>query len=387
LSHNISDVGRKKRGRGMKPRSTALDHLYGVILAGGRGTRFWPRSRRLHPKQLMHLWDRNGEGTSLLQQTVERLRPLIPAERMWIFTNEWLQREVIRQLPEVPREQIVAEPVQRNTGPCAGLAAELILHRDPDAVLGLFPSDQLIQKPAAFLKAIRLAARHAAEGSIVVLGIVPRWPETGYGYMEFPARPSHRNTKAIRIRRFREKPALQVARRYLRSGRFFWNSGMFFWKASIIREELRTHLPKTARVLDKISQHAATASASGRQRVLNALYPSCENISVDYAVLEKAQRVLGIPCDFGWSDVGSWNALHDLSPQDAQGNVLRSEALLLDSSGLLIDVPGKLVAGIGLRDLVVVETKDALLIVRREEAQQVSQLVKLLEQARREELL
>jgi mannose-1-phosphate guanylyltransferase len=371
----------------MKRRNTFLDHLHGVILAGGRGTRFWPRSRRLHPKQLMHLWNDGGNQSSLLQQTVERLRPLIPAERIWVFTNEWLRREVIRQLPQVPPSQIVAEPVQRNTGPCAGLAAELILRRDPDAVLGLFPSDHLIQKPAALLKVVRLAARHAAEGNIVVLGIAPRWPETGYGYMEFPARPSHRNANAIPIRQFREKPALAAARRYLRAGRFFWNSGMFFWKASTFREELRTHLPKTARILHRIAERAGAAPTGGWQRVLKALYPSCENISVDYAVLEKARCVLGIPCDFGWSDVGSWNAVHDLSPQDASGNVLRSEALLLDSSGLLIDVPGKLVAGIGLRDLVVVETSDALRIARREDAQRVSELVKLLEQVRRNELL
>jgi mannose-1-phosphate guanylyltransferase len=334
----------------------------------------------------MHLWGGN-DGASLLQQTVERLRPLIPNDHIWVFTNEGLQREVARQLPNVPRDQIVAEPVQRNTGPCAGLAAELILQRDPKAVLGVFPSDQLVQRPAAFLKVVRLAARHAAEGNIVVLGIAPRWPETGYGYMEFPARPSHRNSKAVLIRRFREKPELAVARRYLRAGRFFWNSGMFFWKANTIQDALRTHLPKTARVLGRIAQRVASSHAARRQRVLNELYPSCENISVDYAVLEKASRVLGIPCDFGWSDVGSWNAIYDLSKQDANGNVLRSEAVLLDSTGMLIDAPGKLVAGIGLRDLVVVETKDALLIARREDAQQVSPLVKLLEQARRDELL
>ena len=370
----------------MKRTSAALDHLYGVILAGGRGTRFWPRSRRRFPKQLMKLWSE----TSLLQQTVARLGPLIPPSRIWIFTNSWLQREIIRQLPEVPRSQIIAEPVQRNTAPCAGLAAELILRHDSKAVLGLFPSDHLIGKPAAFRKVIRLAALQAAQGAIVVLGIAPRWPETGYGYMEFPSRPAHRNQRAIPILRFREKPALAVARRYLRAGRFFWNSGMFFWKASTYLEELRTHLPKTAQVLKTIAGRVPSAASGGPrrlQRVLNELYPSCENISVDYAVLEKAKRVLGIPCEFGWSDVGSWRAVHDLSPADPKGNVLRTEALLLDSTGLLIDVPGKLVAGIGLEDLVVIETPDALLIARRDQAQQVSEIVKRLEQSRREELL
>ncbi|MBI4479590.1 MAG: mannose-1-phosphate guanylyltransferase [Acidobacteria bacterium] len=371
----------------MRNGSSPIDHLYGVILAGGRGTRFWPRSRRLHPKQLMHLWGPPGDTASLLQQTVARLRPVIPSQRIWIFTNEWLLKEVVRQLPEVPRQQVIAEPVQRNTGPCAGLAAELILRQDRDAILGLFPSDQLMTKPAAFLKVIRLAARHAAGGSMVVLGIAPRWAETGYGYMEFPSRPAHRNAKAVPIRQFREKPALAVARRYLRAGRFFWNSGMFFWQASTFQLELRKHLPKTARVLENIAQRAPTVNPVGFQRVLNALYPSCENISVDYAVLEKAQRVLGIPSEFGWSDVGSWNAVYDLSKRDSTGNVLRTEALLLDSTGLLIDVPGKLVAGIGLRDLVVVETKDALLIARREDTQQVSELVKRLHQAGRDDLL
>jgi len=372
--------------------SKAGKHLHGVILAGGRGTRFWPRSRRLFPKQLMNLWgpagDQQGQSASLLQQTVARLAPLIPAERIWIFTNAWLREQVIRQLPGVPRAQIIAEPVQRNTAPCAGLAAELILRHDPDAVLALLPSDHLIGKPAAFLKVVQLAARHASEGAIVVLGIAPRWPETGYGYMEFAARPAHRNTRAIPIRQFREKPALAVAQRYLRSKRFFWNSGMFFWKASTFRAELQQHLPRTARVLEEIADRAAAKADNRRLAgVLKELYPTCENISVDYAVLEKAKRVLGIPCEFGWSDVGSWNAVYDLSARDVKNNVLRSEALLLDSTGLLVDVPGKLVAGIGLHDLVVVETDDALLIVRRDQAQQVSEIVKRLEQARREELL
>ena len=364
-------------------RSASLDHLYAVILAGGRGTRFWPRSRRLFPKQLMTL----SGTTSLLQQTVERLSPLIPPSRVWIFTNEWLRKEVARQLPDVPRAQIVAEPMQRNTAPCAGLAAELIAQKDPEAILGVLPSDHLIGKPAAFLKVVRLATAEAAQGSIVVLGIAPRWPETGYGYMEFPKRPADRNSKAYPIRKFREKPTLPVAQQYLRAGRFFWNSGMFFWKANTLREELAAHLPKTAAVLGKIAVQAGKADASRLASVLKRLYRSCENISVDYAVIEKSTRVVGIPCEFGWSDVGSWNAVHDLAPSDASGNVLKTEALLIDSSGLLIDAPGKLVAGVGLKDLLIVDTKDALLIVPRDQAQQVSQLVKMLEQSRRDDLL
>jgi mannose-1-phosphate guanylyltransferase len=360
------------------------DHLYGVILAGGRGTRFWPRSRRRFPKQLMNFLG----DTSLLQQTVARLRPLIPPRNIWVFTNEYLSREIARQLPQVPRTQIVAEPVQRNTAPCIGLAAELVLRQDPEAVLGVFPSDQTIGKRAVFLNVVRLASRHAAEGAVVVLGIAPRWPETGYGYMEFAARPSHRNRRALPIRQFREKPNLARARRYLASRRFFWNSGMFFWRASTIRDLLQTHLPETAAVLAGIArQFGRSSDTPGLRSALKRFYPRCENISVDYAVLERTPGVLGIPCEFGWSDVGSWKAVYDLLPRDSAENVLRTEALLLDSRGLLVDVPGKLVAGIGLRDLVVVETPDALLVARRERAQEVSQLVKELERARRDKLL
>ncbi len=371
----------------MSSRSAAEDrHLYAVILAGGRGTRFWPRSRRRTPKQLMNFWGQ----TSLLQQTVERLRPIIPPERVWVFTNGHLVREVVRQLPEVPRAQIVAEPVQRNTAPCAGLAAELIGARDPDAVLGVFPSDQAIGKPSVFRRVVRLAARQAAQGEIVILGIAPRWPETGYGYVEFARRPALQPLRALTVKRFREKPPLAVAQRYLRSRRFFWNSGMFFWKASTFQEALRRYLPRTAEVLQAIVQEGGGNNrvASARlQRALAKRYAACENISVDYAVLEKAPRVVGIPCDIGWSDVGSWNAVFDHLPKDRDGNVLRSETLLLDSSGLFVDVPGKIVAGAGLKDLVIVETPDALLVVRRDRSQDVSQIVKRLEEARREDLL
>lgn len=370
----------------MSTRRGPSGRLYGVILAGGRGTRFWPRSRRNNPKQLMKLWGKS----SLLRQTVDRLRPMIPSRDIWVFTNRNLVREVCRQLPDVPRAQIIAEPVQRNTAPCIGLAAELIAARDPDAVLGVFPSDHLIRKPATFHRVLRLAAKQARLGKIVVLGISPRWPETGYGYVEFARRPALAPLRALPVKRFREKPSLAVARRYLKTKRFFWNSGMFFWKASVIRDALQRHLPRTAKTLAAI--RAKLSGPGGIQlkrlpRVLAELFPACENISVDYAVLEKASQVVGIPCDFGWNDLGTWSAVYDLLPHDDRQNALCSETLLIDSSGLLVDVPGKLVAAVGLQDLIVVETKDALLIVRRDQTQQISRVVSQLEKARREELL
>ncbi|MBI2817380.1 MAG: mannose-1-phosphate guanylyltransferase [Acidobacteria bacterium] len=357
-------------------------HLYAVILAGGRGTRFWPRSRRRTPKQLMSF----GNGRTLLQQTIDRLSPLISPGNVWVFTNQLLAKAVSRQLPEVPSSQIIAEPVQRNTAPCAGLAAELILARDPEAVLGVFPSDHVVLKPAAFRNVVRLAERQARLGNIVVLGIRPRWPETGYGYMEFSRIPQINPPRALAVKQFREKPNMAVAERYIRAKRFFWNSGMFFWKASVIRDALRQHLPETSAVLSSIGECAYRKNGKVT-RILNDLYPSCQNISVDYAVLEKASNVVGIPCDIGWNDLGSWQAVYDLLPHDQNSNVLRSETLLLDSGGLYVDVPGKMVGAVGVQNLVIVETSDALLIVPRERAQDVTRLVSEIEKAGREELL
>jgi mannose-1-phosphate guanylyltransferase len=334
----------------------------------------------------MKLWGQR----SLLAQTVARLQPLIPPSRIWVFTSEELVRQVARELPEVPRGQIVAEPCQRNTGPCAGLAAELIGAGDPEAILGVFPSDHAIGKPGRFRRVAAMAAKHAAQGAMVTLGIEPRWPETGYGYVEFPSIPNLKRVEAIEVQRFHEKPPLATARRYLRAGRYFWNSGMFFWTARTIREALRSYLPRTAEVLATIAgklEDGKEINLGRRQRILKQLYPQCENISVDYAVLEKAPHVVGIPCSIGWNDVGSWNALYDLLPHDHRDSALRTETLLIDSKGLLVDVPGKLVAGVGLEDLVIVETKDALLVTRRERSQEVSRIVRELEQGRRKDLL
>ena len=370
----------------MSKKATTKNHLHAVILAGGRGTRFWPRSRRNFPKQLMSF----GDGPSLLQQTVERLEPLIPLENIWIFTNQYLSKQVAKQLPGVPRNQIIAEPMQRNTAPCAGLAAELILAKDPDAILGVFPSDHAVLQPARFLKTVQLAAKQAESGKIVVLGIHPRWPETGYGYMEFGQIPKINPLKAVPVKQFREKPSLDVAVRYLRAKKFYWNSGMFFWKATVIRDAIRNFLPETASVLREIGTRVAkikSPTPTRIEKVLNEFYPKCQNISVDYAVLEKAKNVVGIPCEIGWNDLGSWQAVYELHPRDTNQNVLRSEGLIIESSGLYVDVPGKLVGVVGLKDLVIVDSGDALLVVHRDRAQDVSRLVAELEKSGKHHLL
>jgi mannose-1-phosphate guanylyltransferase len=353
---------------------------YGLILAGGRGTRFWPRSRRTRAKQVLRfLGDR-----SLIQQTVDRLSPVIPPDRLWVLTNEHLRAEIVRQLPELPKNQILAEPTQRNTAPAIGLAAHILQSVDANAVMGVFPSDHMISKPARYLRFVRDAFKAASEGKIVVLGIQPRWPETGYGYIEFPKGARAGSLDPLAVRRFREKPELPRAKQYVKSGNFYWNAGMFFWKTSVLLDALREFLPKTATLLASLPAFANRRFASQ----LKEAFPHCENISIDYAVLEKARGVVGYATDdFGWNDVGSWNALYELLPRDGSANVIRGDALAHASSGNYIDAEGKLVALVGVKDLVIVDTPDALLIADRSRAQEVGDLVKLLEKQRRHSLL
>ncbi|HXA06622.1 MAG TPA: sugar phosphate nucleotidyltransferase [Bryobacteraceae bacterium] len=357
-----------------------MPNYYGLILAGGRGTRFWPRSRRRHAKQVLTIF---GERT-LIQSTVDRLAPLIPAQRLWINTSPLLRDEIVRQLPEIPPRQILAEPAQRNTAPAIGLAAHILHSFDPDAVMGVFPSDHVIAKPRRYLQFARAALRAAAGGKIVVLGITPRWAETGYGYIEFPQGTRAGSLDASPVLRFREKPDVRTAAKYVAAKRFFWNAGMFFWRADVLLGALRRHLPKTATLLASLPRFSDRRFAAR----MNQTFPLCENISIDYAVLERAGNVEGLACDeIGWNDVGSWDAVYELSPRDRNGNAARSLFVSAESNGNYIDAGNKLVALLGANNLIIVDTPDALLIVDRERAQQVGDIVKLLEQNRRDDLL
>jgi mannose-1-phosphate guanylyltransferase len=354
-------------------------HYYALILAGGRGTRFWPRSRRSSAKQVLSVV---GER-SLIQATVDRLAPIVAAERIWVLTNEHLRDTIVRQLPEVPKRQILAEPMQRNTAPAIGLAAQVLHSADRHAVMGVFPSDHVIGHPGRFRSTLRAAFRGAADGRLMVVGIPPRWPETGYGYIEFPRKGAEAG-KIAPVRKFHEKPELAKARRYVAAGHYFWNSGMFFWRAEVLLDELRRHLPKTATVL------ASLPPFGGRKfdASLKSAFPLCDNISIDYAVLEKSDRVSGIPADdFGWNDVGSWNAVYELLPRDGCGNVIARESVCVDAHNNFVDARGKTVALLGVADLIVVDTPDALLVATRERAQQVGEIVKALEKQQRHELL
>ncbi|HEX3353896.1 MAG TPA: mannose-1-phosphate guanylyltransferase [Terriglobales bacterium] len=357
-------------------------NFHPVILAGGRGTRFWPLSRQRRAKQLLAL---DGKQT-MIQQTVARLLPLAASSHFWIITNQHLRREVVRQLPRLRQSHILAEPAGRNTAPAIGLAAFILLNTDPCAVLGLFPSDHVIGNEARYRAVLKNAIRIAAAGeNIVVLGIRPTRAETGYGYIEAG---SPFENKALRVRRFTEKPDAARAAQFVSAGNYFWNSGMFLWSARTLTSALLEHLPKTAALLQKIASSYGTSKFAG---TFARLYPKCENISIDYAVLEPRSskgelnsNIICLPADFGWNDLGSWTALHEhhsAKSRPREGNLVTGKGLFaFEAKGNYIHAPGKFVAALGVDDLVVVETEDALLITTRQRAQDVGKVVKYLDE-------
>jgi mannose-1-phosphate guanylyltransferase len=359
-----------------------------VILAGGRGTRFWPLSRKRLAKQLLPL---NTEQ-SMIQETVARLSGAATADDIWVITNSDLRDNIVKQLRKVPKRQIVAEPAGRNTAPAIGLAAFILLHHDPDAVLGLFPSDHVIANERRFLRDLKTAIKIAQAGeNIVVMGVKPTRAETGYGYIETGA---ELKDGVLRVRRFTEKPDTAKAEQFVAAGNFFWNSGMFVWNASTLAAALTEHLPKTAKLLAEI---AATYGTRKFESTFARLYPKCENISVDYAVLERrsakgdqASNIYCIPADFGWNDLGSWAAHfeHRQSQQPKAQNVLAAaDSFVLDAQGNYLHAPGKFVAVVGVENLVIVDSGDALLITTRDRAQDVGKIVKYLDEKKFKKLV
>ncbi len=363
-----------------------------VILAGGSGTRFWPRSRRARAKQVLAL---DGER-SMIQQTVERLKPLAGTEHIWVITNEYLAHEIVELLEGVPERQIIQEPVARNTAPACGLAAFLIERENPDAVLGIFPSDHVIADEPRFLKALQKGIACAALGdNIVVLGIEPTRPETGYGYIETDEFTP--DEVSLHVRRFTEKPNQNRAEEFVAAGNYFWNSGMFLWSAKTLANAVREHLPETAPLLETIAKAYGTPEF---EQVFASLYPKCENISVDYAVLEprsaKGEHLSNLyclPAEFSWNDLGSWASLFEYQLEtrlrgDGDGNVAETEGhLTIDAVNNYIYSPKKFVALVGVENLVVVDTEDALLIAHRDHSQDVGKIVKELGNVGRTELI
>jgi mannose-1-phosphate guanylyltransferase len=363
--------------------------IHAVILAGGRGTRFWPRSRTRTPKQLLNIV---GKQT-MLEQTVARLRPLISPDHIWSVTNAEQTVALKKQLPAASRKRVLTEPTGRNTAAAIALAAIHIRHAAKgDALMAVLPSDQFIAEPEIYRRIVAAALNIAREpGRMVVLGIPPTRPETGYGYVERIGEALDSNGFPVfAVRRFAEKPTLPVAQEYIASGNYHWNAGMFFWRVSTFLDNLQHHLPKTHAELEKL---AAAIGTRAYEKKLRAIYPKLENISVDYAILERATQQSGppqvfvIPAEIGWSDIGSWAAVFELLTVQQGDNVFAGPGHVLDASGNLLYSPSKFIAAIGVHNLVVVETPDALLICPRDRAQDVAKIVKHLEAQKRKDLL
>jgi len=352
--------------------------MHAVIMAGGRGTRFWPRSREKKPK---HLLDILSDRT-IIQETVDRIRPLVKPKNILIVTGRKHAGELIRQLPEIPAKNILIEPIGRNTAACIGWAAVHIQKKAKDDVMVVLPSDHGIADPDRYRKVIAAAARAAEkENSLITIGIQPTSPHTGYGYMEGGAAQGKvEGEKLLRVKAFREKPNLEQARVFLNAGNFYWNSGMFVWKASTILTEIERFLPDLHAGLMTIK---AAIGKDTETRTVSRIYKNLASVSIDYGVMEKAKDVFVIPADFGWSDVGSWDALWEISAKDKNGNAVAggSRAVFESTESSLVYSPKKLVALIGMKDVLVIETKDALLICRKGQSQDVKNIVDALEAA------
>ena len=368
-----------------------------VILAGGSGTRFWPRSRRARAKQVLAL---DGERT-MIQQTLDRLLPLADPKDVWVITNTLLDETIAHQLPQVPRANILSEPAARNTAPACALAAFLLEPTASDTVIGIFPSDHVVGNNPRFIEVIRAGIALAASGErIVVLGVPPTRPETGYGYIELGAavdQPSG-TIPARRVKRFTEKPDRARAEQFVSSGNYAWNGGIFLWSARTLASAIREHKPQMAPLLEKIAAAHGTPEFA---RIFAELYPQCQDISIDYAVLEPrsakgeaASEIYCLPADFAWNDLGSWTALHEhLSAKAPEGNAANvadcadDRPITIDAAGNYVYAPGKTVALLGVKDLVVVETDDALLITTRDRSQDVGKVVGELRSRGRQDLV
>lgn len=365
-------------------------HLHAVIMAGGSGTRFWPMSRKRLPKQFLALTG----GKTLLRETCDRLLPLVGPDRLWVVAGAQQVDLVRREIPELPPGNLLGEPMGRNTAPCIGLVAWQIVERDPEACLLVCPSDHIVRASAAFgatvLEGVRFlqGADRSAEPWTVTFGIVPRYPATGFGYIERGeslAPGLVAPGRGFRVLRFQEKPPLDTAREYLATGRFYWNSGIFLWQASGIVELLSRYLPQLSGGLDEICHRAR--SQGNLAAALEAGFGSLPSISIDHGLLEKQRNVAVFAADFDWDDVGSWRAVENYAPRDEAQNSLVGNHLAVDSRGCILVGQKRMIAALGVEDLVVVETDDAILVCPRNATERVKEIVDRLSRDGRSDLV
>ncbi|HKL87622.1 MAG TPA: mannose-1-phosphate guanylyltransferase [Salinibacter sp.] len=352
--------------------STHYDMDYAVIMAGGIGSRFWPASRKEHPKQFLDVF---GDGT-LIQNTIARLQGLIPPERCLVVTHDRYVEKTQKQLPAVPDENILAEPISRNTAPCITYAAATLVDRDPDATMVVLPADHVIGNVAQFHDTLDVAIDAAQEpGALVTIGIEPTYPATGYGYIQYDGDAAEdAGLEAHPVRTFAEKPDQSTAERFIDSGDFLWNSGMFIWRADTILDQVETHLPDAHDAFKPVLDAGDDVDTD----TLTQAFQNSPRISIDYGVMEQADTVYVVPGSFEWNDVGDWRAVYDLSDKNELGNVIQGNVIMQDSSRCLVQAGDRLVVLVGIHDMVVVDTDDAVLVCNRESAQQVKQVVEYL---------
>jgi mannose-1-phosphate guanylyltransferase/mannose-6-phosphate isomerase len=370
------------------PRDSTTD-VYAVILAGGSGTRFWPLSRETRPKQMLQIV---GED-SLLRETIKRIQGFVPGRNIWIVTTEDKAQDIrfhIESLGPLAKQiQFINEPLGRNTAPAVGLAALYLDHFSPESIMVVLPSDHAIPDAEKFLRDLKLAVQGAKEGSLVTFGIKPIRPETGYGYIR--VRSKVKTKGLLKVDRFFEKPDLKTAKRYVSHGGYFWNSGIFVFKASKILTEIQTHLPSLYDSLKKIEvllfepDRASIPQSAIRDPQLDTLYSRLKPISIDYGIMERSSHILMVPAKFRWSDLGSWAALDEVMEKDKTGNILKGNTINIGSEHSTVFAGERLIATIGLKDMVVVDTPDATLVTPKDRVQEVRAIVETLKQDDREE--
>lgn len=351
-----------------------------LIMAGGRGERFWPRSRKSLPKQFLSLTD---DGKTMIQLTVERISPLVKLEDIYIATNKDYKQLALEQLPGIPEENILCEPVGRNTAPCIGLGAVHMAKKYEDAIMLVLPSDHQIKFTKMFLRTLEDACKLAEENTnLVTIGITPDYPETGYGYIKFD---SHEiEGRAFKVERFVEKPSLEVAKEYLATEEYLWNSGMFVWKVSSILKNIKQFMPDTYERLMKIQESIGTPE---QEMVLEKEFHGMQSQSIDYGIMEKAKDIYILPGTFGWDDVGSWLAVERIQKTNEFGNVVNGNIITVNTKNCIIQGGKKLIATVGLEDLIVVDTADATLICAKDSAGDIKKVLENLKICNRDEYI